>query len=375
VVRVPSLRGIGLTDQDLLDKGVLLLNLQMTGMLLGGVAFGVLGDKFGRVSVLFGSILTYSVANLANAFVHDIHTYALLRLIAGFGLAGELGAGITLVAETLPKEKRGIGTTIVASVGMIGALMAWGVAKTFDWRTAFIVGGVMGLALLLLRMGVFESGMFKNVCEKGVRRGEFFMLFNSRSRMRRFFGSVMMGVPLWFMVGVMITLSPEFAQVLNVQGLVEGGTSVFYCYSGLVFGDMCSGLLSQYLRSRKKSIAFSLILFAIGMAYFFLRRGESVGEFYALCFFLGFSCGYWAMFATVAAEQFGTNMRATVATCTPNFVRGSLVPVSAAFMALKSDLGILNSGMVIGACVMTLGFLGLYMIDESYGKSMEFEER
>jgi putative MFS transporter len=375
VVRVPSLKSLGLTDQELLEKGVLLLNLQMTGMLLGGIVFGIAGDKLGRISVLFGSILLYSLANLANAFVHDVHGYAILRLLAGFGLAGELGAGITLVSETLPKERRGLGTTVVASVGVSGALLAWEVASRFDWRTAFIVGGVMGLALLLLRVGVLESRLFQSVKEKTVARGNMLMLFTSRDRFRRFLGSVLVGAPLWYAVGILMTLAPEFAKALGVEGAVEGGRAVFFFYSGLIAGDLFSGVLSQFLESRRKSILFSLLLTTAGTLAFFALRGLAASQFYALCFFLGFGCGYWAMFATVAAEQFGTNLRATVATSTPNFVRGSLVLISSVFLWLKPGMGILSSGAYVGAAVIALAFLGLWLIRESYGASLDFEER
>lgn len=374
VVRIPSLRDLGLHESDLLEQGVFLLNLQMAGMLLGGILFGVLGDKRGRVSVLFGSILLYSIANFLNAFVSSIEQYALLRFIAGIGLAGELGAGITLVTESLPREKRGLGTTIVASVGVSGALLAWYIASAYHWRTAYIVGGVMGFALLLLRLGVFESGLFENLRKKEIARGDLTMIFKSRSCLRRFVGSVLIGAPLWYVVGILITLSPEFAQALGVKGAIEGGKAVFYNYAGLVFGDLASGLFSQYLRNRKRAIGTFLMLVGVGICIYFFNYGMLADNFYYVCFFLGIAAGYWAMFVTVAAEQFGTNLRATVATSVPNLVRGSLIPISAAFMFLREPLGILVSGFTVGAVVLGLSFVGLWMIDETYATSMEFEE-
>lgn len=374
VVRVPSLKSLGLDGGALLEPGVRLLNLQMTGMLLGGLVFGVLGDKLGRIKVLFGSILLYSLANLANAYVTTVEQYALLRFLAGFGLAGELGAGITLVAEALPKEKRGLGTTVVAAVGVSGALLAWEVASHFDWRTAFKVGGVLGLLLLCLRLGVFESGLFKSLAGKCVARGDLRLLVNSRERLRRFLGSILVGAPLWYAVGILMTLAPEFAPALGVTAPIEGGRAVFFFYAGLVAGDIFSGLWSQLLASRRKSILTSLLLVSAGTAVFFSARGLSAEAFYALCAFLGFSCGYWAMFCTVAAEQFGTNLRATVATSTPNFVRGSLVLISNLFLALKPGLGIVRAGAAVGAGVIGLAFLGLWMIRESYGITLDYEE-
>jgi len=374
VVRVPSLTEMGLKDAELLESGVLLLNLQMFGMLLGGIAFGVLGDRLGRVSVLFGSILLYSVANFANAFVYDVNSYAVLRLIAGFGLAGELGAGITLVAETLPKEKRGWGTTIVASVGVCGALLAWYVASATHWRTAYMVGGIMGLCLLFLRVGVLESNLFHAVKKKEVSRGNFFLLFQKRERFLRFLGAILVGVPVWYVVGILVTLSPEFAKALNVDGLIEGGKAIFYCYAGLAIGDFASGFLSQVIKSRRKSILTFHLLVCCGTIFYFFQNNFSVQQFYWLCFFLGFGSGYWAVFATVAAEQFGTNIRSTVATSVPNFVRGSLVIVSTVFMYFRPSMGIVNAGLLVGVGVMFVAFVGLWLLEETYGTSLDFEE-
>jgi MFS transporter, putative metabolite:H+ symporter len=374
VVRTKSLKSLGLADADITSQGMLLLNLQMTGMLVGGVVFGVLGDRLGRLSVLFGSILLYSSANFANAFVDTTFWYGVLRFTAGFGLAGELGAGVTLVSETLPRHLRGVGTTIVAAVGVSGALLAWWVASSFDWRAAYVVGGVMGLLLLLLRVKVAESSMFKRAADHGVSRGKFFQLFNSWSRFKRFIGCVLIGMPLWYTVGVLVTLSPEFAKALEVEGLVEGGRAISFCYGGLVVGDFASGFLSQMMRSRRRAImVFLLMLLAFILGYFQLH-GISADSYYWVCAVVGFGSGYWAMFATVAAEQFGTNLRATVATSAPNFVRGSLVLISGAFLYLKPSMGILNAGLIVGLGVMALSFLGVSLIRETFSEDLDFFE-
>lgn len=374
VVRVKSLRSLWLDEQSLLPAGVMLLNLQMIGMLLGGVFFGVLGDRLGRLSVLFGSILLYSVANFANGFVNDITWYGVLRFIAGFGLAGELGAGITLVSETLPKHLRGIGTTVVATVGVSGALLAWFVASHFDWRNAYIVGGAMGMALLFLRIGVVESELFTGLSSKAVSRGNFFHLFSSWSRVRRFVGCVLVGMPIWYTVGILVTLSPEFSKELGVSGVIDGGSAVFYCYGGLILGDFASGFLSQLIGSRKRAILMFLSGLSVMISGYFWVRGSSPEQFYTICALLGFTSGYWAMFATVAAEQFGTNLRATAATSAPNFVRGSLVLMSEAFLFLKPGFGILHAGVMVGAVVMALSLLGLYLIQETFATDLSFEE-
>lgn len=375
VVRVPSLKSMGLNELEILDQGIFLLNIQMTGMLIGGIIFGILGDRLGRVSVLFGSILLYSLANLANAMVSDVVSYSFCRFIAGFGLAGELGSGITLVAETLPPKFRGLGTTIVASVGVSGALVAWLVASRFDWKSAYVVGGCMGLGLLLLRMGVFESELFHKLKESEISRGHVLLLIKSSDRFKRFLGCIFIGIPIWYIIGILVTLAPEFAIALNVDGTILGGQAVFYAYSGLVVGDMCSGVLSQFLKSRKASVAVFLILEALGIAAYFLLRGLSYQQFYWLCGYLGFASGYWAMFATISAEQFGTNLRATAATSSPNFVRGSLVLVSSAFLFFKDHIGIVFSGALVGAIVLSMSVLGLTWIRESFSATLDFEER
>lgn len=374
IVRVPSLKGIGISGQELIDKGVMLLNMQMIGMLLGGILWGILGDRKGRLKIMFGSIFIYSAANLANAMVTSIEAYAILRFIAGVGLAGELGAGITLVSEVLHKSVRGYGTMIVASVGVSGAILANFIAKAFDWRTSFVIGGVLGLSLLLLRLGVAESGMFKGMDNRDVRRGNFLSLFTSRDRFARFAHSIMIGLPSWFVVGVLITFSPEFAKVLNVQGTVSAGNAVMFCYLGLVFGDFASGMMSQLLQSRRKVVLIFQGITVVAIAAYFLSSGVSTATFYGICGFLGFGIGYWAIFVTVAAEQFGTNLRATVATTVPNFVRGMTVPITLLFQLLRKPLGIQNSALCVGALCMVVALFSLWRMKETFHKDLDYFE-
>ncbi|MCC3155806.1 MFS transporter [Hymenobacter sp. 15J16-1T3B] len=383
IVRVASLKDLGITAQaDITTEGTHLISMQMGGMLLGGILWGILGDKRGRLSVLFGSILLYSLANIANGFVHTIEQYAWLRLIAGIGLAGELGAGITLVAETLPKEKRGYGTMIVATVGVSGAMLAYWVGEALGWRNAYFVGGGLGLALLLLRVGVFESGMFEQAKQQhGVDRGNFLALFTNGPRLLKYLKCLLIGVPLWFVVGILITLAPEFGRALGVQGEVSAGLAVFWCYFGLVFGDFASGALSQLLRSRKRALQlFLLICGTVVAAYLFMLRGASPTAFYRLCFVMGISVGFWALFVTVAAEQFGTNLRATVATTAPNFARGSVVALVPIFNGLAAILGsstapnLVGSGAVVGAVSLLLAFWAVSTLPETYGKDLDYVE-
>jgi MFS transporter, putative metabolite:H+ symporter len=382
IVRVSSLRDLGIsTDAALTSEGLYLINMQMGGMLLGGILWGVLGDKRGRLSVLFGSILIYSLANIANGFVQNIDQYAWLRLIAGVGLAGELGAGITLVSETLPKEKRGYGTMIVATVGVSGAMLAYWVGERFGWRNAYFVGGGLGVALLLLRVGVFESGMYEQTKQQDVARGNFFALFTNGPRLVRYLKCLLIGVPLWFVVGILITLAPEFGKVLGLQQPVTAGLAVFWCYFGLVFGDFASGTLSQLLRSRNRALQVFLAFCALMVGvYLYGMRGASSTAFYTCCFVLGIAVGFWALFVTVAAEQFGTNLRATVATTAPNFARGSVVALVPIFQGVAAAFGstqtpdLISSGAVVGGVSLLVAFWAVSTLPESYGKDLDYLE-
>ncbi|MGE4170023.1 MAG: MFS transporter [Candidatus Margulisiibacteriota bacterium] len=374
IVRVSSLKSLGFSGAALLDHGVFLINMQMFGMLIGGILWGVLGDKKGRLSVLFGSILLYSVANIANAFVHTIPAYAFWRTLAGIGLAGELGAGITLVAETLPKEKRGYGTMLVAAVGVSGAIFAGLIAKYFSWRTNFIIGGGLGLSLLVLRISMYESGLFKRSVKSNISRGNFFKLFTKRDLFFKYLKCILIGMPNWFVIGILITFSPELAQALGTTGPVHAATAIMVSYAGLVVGDVASGVISQLLASRKKTMLLFLLGSSAMVALNMVVFGLTPQLYYVLCFMLGLSCGYWAIFVTIAAEQFGTNLRATVATTVPNFVRGALVPISLAFMALKPSLGVVHAAAWVGGICLVIALCAAVYLEETHGKDLDYFE-
>jgi MFS family permease len=375
IVRVPSLKALGLSGQGLIDNGVFLLNMQMAGMLVGGILWGILGDRQGRLKIMFASIFLYSLANLANAMATSLSAYAVLRFIAGIGLAGELGAGITLVSEILHKSIRGYGTMLVASVGVSGAILANLVASAFDWRTAFVIGGVLGLLLLITRIRVAESGMFQAMDHQaGVQRGNFLALFTDRQRFRRYLNAIAIGIPIWFVVGVLITFSPEFALALAISGPVSAGNAVMFCYLGLIFGDFGSGVLSQLLQSRKKAIGLFMLFTVAGIGLYFSQAGQSPAFFYGVCAFLGFAVGYWAIFVTVAAEQFGTNLRATVATTVPNFVRGMVVPITMLFQLGRTALGLQGSALLVGAACLLVALLALAGLEETFHKDLDYFE-
>jgi putative MFS transporter len=374
IVRVKSLKGLGVPKEALLDTGVSLLNTQMIGMLIGGILWGILGDKRGRLSVLFGSIALYSVANIANGFVQTVPQYAVMRFIAGVGLAGELGAGITLVSEVMSREARGYGTTVVASVGVLGAVVAALVGDSFSWRVAYFVGGALGIALLLLRIGLFESGMFEQARRREVARGNFFSLFTNADRLRRYVAVILIGLPIWFVISILIGLSPEIAADMGMKPGPQAGQAVMLAYIGLSIGDFASGSLSQLLRSRKKVVALFMGLTVVSIAAYFTVGSASLATFYACCLALGVAVGYWAVFVTIASEQFGTNIRATATTTVPNFVRGAVVGLTTAFGALKGPLGVTRAAIVVGAVTLLIAALSLRALDETFGKDLDFVE-
>lgn len=375
IVRTRSLQDLGVPPSESLTVGLSLLSWQMWGLLLGGLLWGVIGDKRGRVSVLFGSILLYSTANIANAFVHTLAQYELWRFVAGVGLAGELGAAITLVSETLPTKQRGYGTAVVAGVGILGAVVAAWVGKHYPWRTAFIVGGALGFGLLLARVSMLESGMFDRVRDEGVKRGDLGMLFLSPPRLFRLVRCVLIGLPIWFVVGILVTGAPEFARAFQVRGEVTAATAVQVTYAALAAGDLVSGSLSQWIGSRRKVVLGFLLATTALVAAYLAQSGGTATTLYALCGAMGFGIGYWAVFVTIAAEQFGTNLRATVTTSVPNFVRGSVPLLTAAFIGLKTrGWSLVASAALVGGVCLALALLSLWRMEETYGKELDYVE-
>lgn len=374
IVRRPSLIALGIPESELLSQGEFLLQVQMTGLLVGGLIWGIMGDKLGRLSVLFGSILLYSLANIANGFVTTIDQYAWLRFIAGVGLAGELGAGVTLVSEILPARLRGYGTTIIATVGLMGAVVGNFLSKIYDWQISYFIGGGLGLLLLVARVSVFESGMFLKSKEKDVQRGNFFQLFTRKTRFLKFMGCILIGLPIWYTIGVLVTFSPEFASVMQISGVVSAGDAVMFSYIGLAVGDLISGVSSQIVGSRKKIVKL-FILLTLGFVVFYLFMPVKTSAFfYFCCFLLGVGIGYWALFVTIAAEQFGTNLRSTAATTVPNFIRGTVVPITLGFQYLRGHFGIIYGALIIGIITTIIAFISLKLIDETYGRDLNFEE-
>ncbi|WP_396623686.1 MFS transporter [Luteitalea sp.] len=374
IVRIPSLKSLGLQGDELLHAGERLLNMQMTGMLLGGLLWGVLGDRKGRLSVLFGSIFMYSAANIANAWVQSVEAYAWLRFVAGIGLAGELGAGITLVSEIMPKETRGYGTTIVAATGILGAVFAALIGDMFDWRVSYIVGGVMGFALLALRIGVYESGMFESVKQIGSSRGNVLQLFNRWDRARKYFAVILIGVPIWYVIGILITFSPELGKALGMTEVPVAGRAVMFAYLGLAGGDFASGFFSQFIGSRRRVVLLFQGLTTAFVAAYFLFAPYTLTGFYALCVALGFSVGYWAVFVTVASEQFGTNIRATATTTVPNVVRGSVVLLTSSVAWLRPQVGVVRSAIIVGMVALAISYVALWGLEETFGKDLDYVE-
>jgi MFS transporter, putative metabolite:H+ symporter len=376
ILRVPSLKDLGFSGESLVSHGALLLNIQMIGMLLGGIFFGILGDRLGRVALLFGSILIYSIANIANGFVHSMDSYALWRFVAGFGLAGELGGGITLVTEVLPRHLRGYGTTIISTVGVFGAVIGGLVAQKVHWTTAYFIGGGLGLVLLVLRLSVAESGMFRQLRAGpgNISRGNFLMLFTNQTRFMKYLRCILVGFPLWCIVGLLITFSPEISRALNIQGEVKVAQGIAFCYLGITFGGFASGYFSQMLHSRRKVLFGFLIFTTAAMTAYFLTSGQSSGTFYLVILLLGFGVGYWTIFATIAAEQFGTNIRATVATTVPNFVRGSTCLFTSSFAWLKPHTGTVGSAAIVSFACILIALWAVTGLGETYDTDLDYLE-
>ncbi|MBL7902493.1 MAG: MFS transporter [Bacteroidia bacterium] len=383
--RVASLQDIlaasfpdkALRDKQVASIGSQLLSIQMIGMLVGGIFWGVLGDKKGRLSVLFGSIVVYSLANIANGFIVDTTWYAILRFVSGFGLAGELGAGITLVSETMKKEERGIGTMVVASVGLFGAVVAgFTTIMLNNWRISYFIGGGMGLLLLFMRIGVFESGMFAGLKEKHqVKRGNFFYLFSHPKLLMKYLNIILIAVPVWYVMYFLVQFAPEMSRALGlVNGPREGKIPIMVAYIGITIGDVTSGLLSQVLKSRKKVLYLFISLTLLLSIAYYLFAAHSVLVFYSIIFMIGFATGYWAVFMSSASELFGTNIRATVTTTAPNFVRGSVTLMSLAHAQLNPDLGWVNASILIGLVVFALAYFACYQLEETFHKDLNYTE-
>lgn len=378
IVRIPSLNDLHL---DVDKVGTMIINFQMTGMIIGGILWGVLGDKKGRLSVLFGSILVYSLANIACGLLPQIDfgdkamIYAWLRFIAGVGLAGELGAGITLVSETLPKELRAIGCSIVAGFGVLGAVVAhFTVELSGSWSTAYLIGGGLGLVLLVLRISVAESGIFKSVKENSeIKRGNFLSFFTNKNLFTKYIKCILIGVPIWYCVGILVFMANQFAPEMGIAK-IDPAIAILWTYIFASVGDFASGFISHFLHSRKKTILYMMLFTAVGVGLLLFGGTKSENTYYFFCGWLGLSTGFWAMFVTLAAEQFGTNLRSTAATSIPNMVRGAVPILLIGFDQLKITQSVIMSAAIVGAVVFILGIYSVLTISETHNKHMDFIE-
>ena len=392
IVRQPSVMAVGATAKSIIEDSAHIINWQMSGLLIGGIIWGVIGDKHGRLKVLFGSIMLYSVANILTSFVQTVDQYAYCRFIGGIGLAGELGAGITLVSEMLPKNKRGIGTSMVAGIGLFGAVFAyftfqytkqWGLSYTIsnikitDWRICYQIGGVLGVFLLILRIRVAESFMFESAKLANIEKGNFLQFFSNKKRFSKYIKAILIGLPTWFVIGVLVNYSNKFATELYGKNLIDSGKSIMFAYIGIAVGDIVIGYVSQYFKSRKKALLVFYRLNTAAMILFFSVVNDSDQRMYAICALLGFSTGYWAIFNTMAAEQFGTNLRATAATTIPNMVRGALPLINFLFLdILQKKVGwtVIQSGILTGIIVMSITVVAFVFTEETYHKDLDYLE-
>jgi len=376
IIRIPSLQSLGLSKEQIMIEGEGIITWQMIGLLIGGIIWGVLGDKKGRLSVLFGSILIYSVANILNGFVQNVEQYKIIRFLAGLGLAGELGAGITLVSELVSKEKRGIMTSLVAGIGLTGAVFAFFIKENFDWRNCYFIGGGMGLLLLLLRISVFESNLYNNIKNAEIKKGNFISLFQNKKRFTKYLLNILVGMPTWLVIGLLITFSKEFGKEMGITENIDPGKAIMYAYVLISIGDILIGFLSQWLKSRKQSLyIFYLITIVFMILYFTILHNSTANNMYLICAGLGFGTGFWAIFVTMAAEQFGTNLRATATTTIPNMVRGMLaIFILPLFKFLRNSFTYFDAGWITVIIVMSISIFAVLKIEETFGKDLDFNE-
>lgn len=374
IVRIPSLTSLGLNEEQVNKSGEFIISIQMVGLLIGGIIWGIMGDKKGRLSVLFGSIVLYSVANICNGFVHTVNEYALVRFFAGVGLAGELGAGITLVSELVHKDKRGISTSLVAGLGLTGAVVAYFISKEFDWRICYFIGGGLGLCLLVLRVSVYESGMFNQLKEQKIARGNFGMFFTNKKRFKKYIFSILIGLPTWYVIGVLIAFSNKFGKQFGLAEPINPGKATMYSYVAISIADVLIGLLSQWLKSRKQALYIFYAITITMLILYFTQSNTNSTTMYWIIAGLGFGTGFWAIFVTMAAEQFGTNLRATAATTVPNMVRGSLPLTILLFNFLQHYFTYVTSGWITGAIIMTISVTAAALSEETFGKDLNYLE-
>lgn len=376
ITRVEALTSLQLSEAQILSEGESIIMWQMAGLLIGGIIWGIMGDKKGRLSVLFGSIILYSLANIANGFVQTADQFKIIRFIAGVGLAGELGAGITLVSELTHKSKRGIATSLVAGIGLTGAVVAFIMKENFDWRTCYFIGGGLGLGLLLLRISVFESGMFQETKKMDVQRGNFFMLFNTGEKLKKYICSILIGLPTWFVIGVLVTFSSEFGKQMGIEEKIDPGKAIMYAYAAISLGDILIGFISQWFKSRKKALYLFYFITAIFMVLFFtIQWNGTAAKMYWICAGLGFGTGFWAIFVTMGAEQFGTNIRATAATTIPNMVRGMLtVMILPLFKLFRGMTDYVTGGWITAIVIMAITIFAAILTKETFHKDLNYIE-
>jgi MFS transporter, putative metabolite:H+ symporter len=374
IVRSKSLLAMGVPQSEVFSKGVVLINIQMVGMLIGGFVWGIIGDKMGRLSVLFGSIILYSLATFANAYATNFEMYLLLRFLAGIGLAGELGAAITLVTEQMPQKYRGIGPAIIGGCGMVGAIFGAYIGGQYSWQFTYQLGGGLGLLLLILRLGVLESGLFNQMKDKTTTRGDLRLLFKNKAYIKKYVSICVLGFPVWFVNGVVMTFTPEIGKAWGMDPIPSVSAVFTYYFIGLAFGDLTGGFVSQYLQSRKKAIRLYLTLYTLGTIAFFVVANQSLTLYYGLLLFLGFCVGYSIVLLTLAAEQYGTNIRATVTTSSLNVLRATVIPQTLLFGFLNPYIGTVNAAMVVGVLAIAIAFWGLSNLEETFHKDLDYTE-
>jgi MFS family permease len=372
--RVEALGSIGVAKQKMGEVGLMLQNYQMLGLVIGGFLFGILADKFGRLRVLFASILLYSVANIGNAFVTNVPAFAVARLIAGIGLAGELGVALSWISESLKPQQRTIATTIVSAFGLLGGVVAAIMATHFHWQTSYMIGGIMGLVLLAFRVSLNESKLFEQTRQSSAKKGNLFQLLSNKKQLKKFVLCVLSGAPAFVLLSIYVTLAPEFGAAFGITEQISVAHGIMVFLIVFAMSDVACGLLSKIMRKRKTPLLIFACLQILSIGYYLLVPPQTVEAFYFRCMLLGFSAGYWGILITNSLEQFGTNIRATVATSTPSLIRGMTIPASIFFTVVSKQTSLVTAGAIVGFSLVAISIVSILLLDDKFENDLNFME-
>jgi MFS transporter, putative metabolite:H+ symporter len=368
-LRISSFEELKITDPTYWT--VVFFNLQMTGILVGGIFWGKMADIKGRSWSFMGTILVFSIANIINGLTSSLTVYGICRFIAGFGLAGEMGSGIALICEKVPDEKRSLYLGFVSSLGCIGAVLSGWLGDIVYWRYLFIGSGFAGILLTLLRKNLLEPDLFRKTATLNIPRGQWKTLFQSPPDLIRFILLIFLGIPMWYIIGILWSFSTEMTSTIGLN-IFTSGQAILWGYVGVWMGDMLMPFVSQFLKSRIFTIQICLIMMLLGVIYLFQFQPHSLLSFQLTHIFLGFTIGYWAVYATLCGESFGTNIRALTSTSLPSLIRFSSIPMMIIYQYGR-DENELNIALGMGLTVLCISMITTYFIKDTFQKDIDFQ--